>query len=86
MDADAEVRAKRIRLRSWRRGMREVDLLLGPFADAALGALDEAELAAYERLLEAPDQDLYGWICGRPGAPADLAPIVDRIAAFHRAG
>ncbi|MEL7173522.1 MAG: succinate dehydrogenase assembly factor 2, partial [Pseudomonadota bacterium] len=58
---DRETRLKRLRIRSWRRGTREMDMLLGPFADGASGlaTLDEGQLAAYEELLEENDQDLY---------------------------
>jgi antitoxin CptB len=73
----------RLRMRSWRRGMREMDLILGPFADAALAGLGPAERDAYERLLEENDQDLYAWIAGSGAPPADFAGLVRRIRFFH---
>lgn len=80
---------KRLRLRSWRRGMREMDLLLGPFADEALAAMGEAELADYAALLEVDDPELYRWIvaasAGAEAAPPRFAPLVARIAAAARA-
>ena len=72
MDESLENWRKRLRFRSWRRGTRELDLLLGPFADARLDALHVDQLDAYERLLEAPDRDLQGWISGAATAPADV--------------
>ena len=39
-----EIRLKRLRIRSWRRGMKEMDLLLGPFSDGPIAALSHAEL------------------------------------------
>lgn len=62
-----EARIKRARLRAWRRGFREADLILGPFADAHAGSMSAAELSSFERLLEVPDHDLYAWIVS--GAP-----------------
>ena len=78
-----ETRLKRLRIRSWRRGTREMDLILGPFADGPLAEFDEGELAAYEELLEENDQDLYAWVAGRAEADAAHAPLIDRIVAFH---
>jgi antitoxin CptB len=73
----------RLRIRSWRRGIREVDLLLGPYADAALPALSREELKAYERLLSENDHDVYWWIGGRADTPAAHAATIRRIRAFH---
>jgi len=78
---DAQLR--RLRLRSWRRGTREMDLILGPFADATLGELGTGQLAGFEELLEEDDQDLYGWVSGRARAPEAHSEIVKRIRAFH---
>lgn len=82
---DHEARLKRIVMRSWRRGTREMDLILGPFAEAELAAMDAESLDAYERLLEENDQDLYPWITARlkggTAGPQVHAPMLDRIAA-----
>lgn len=64
-------RLKRLRFRSWHRGFKEADLILGHFADAHLHGLGEAQIAAYERLLEEPDQDVYDWILGRCEPPPE---------------
>ncbi|RMD48694.1 MAG: succinate dehydrogenase assembly factor 2 [Alphaproteobacteria bacterium] len=74
-----EARLKRLRLRSWRRGMKEMDIILGGFADAELAALDDVALDAYEALLAEPDADLYAWISGRLAPPERHAPLVRRI-------
>jgi antitoxin CptB len=66
-----EARLKRARLRAWRRGFREADLILGPFADAHVGTMSETELAGFERLLDVPDHDLYAWIM-RGAAPPEF--------------
>jgi antitoxin CptB len=70
---DPGVRLKRLRYRANHRGMKEVDLILGPFADAHLAGLGEAELAAFELLLDVPDQQIYGWVLGEihPGPDLD---------------
>ena len=82
-DERHDIRLKRLRLRSWRRGIKEMDLILGQFADAALTALDAAELDAYEAFMAEDDQTLYAWISGRETGPAIHAPMVSRIRAFH---
>jgi antitoxin CptB len=62
-------RRKRLKFRAWRRGFREIDLILGGFADAHAERLDEAGLTAFEALLEEQDLDVYDWILGRAPTP-----------------
>lgn len=82
--ADADARLKKLKFRAWRRGFREADLILGPFADAHLATFGPDELDAFERLLEVPDQDLYGWIIGREAPPAEHdGPVLRAIIAFR---
>lgn len=77
-------RRKKLRFRAWRRGFREIDLILGGFADRHLPELDEAGLAAFERLLEAPDQEVYDWITEQTPAPAQFdTPTLALIRAFR---
>lgn len=84
MTTDNDARLKKLRFRAWRRGFREADLILGPFADKHVSSFSEAELDWFERLLEVPDQDLYAWIIGREDPPAEFTgPIMDRIQAFR---
>ena len=74
-------RRKRARFRAWRRGFREIDLILGGFADARIESLDETALAAFERLLDAQDQDVYAWIVGAAApAPEHDTPLLRAIA------
>lgn len=88
MDHD-QARLKRLRMRSWRRGMKEMDLILGPFSDSELETLNPQDMDLYEILLNENDQDLYPWITARLGdarpGPQELLPLLDRIAAFARA-
>ena len=60
-----ETRRKRLRFRSWHRGMKELDLLLGGFADRELDAMDEADLDRFEALLEVPEPTIYAWFTGQ---------------------
>ncbi|MDH5798766.1 MAG: succinate dehydrogenase assembly factor 2 [Paracoccaceae bacterium] len=78
---DLPTRLKRLKIRSWRRGTKEMDLILGPFSDSHLSQLDADALDLYEALLEENDQDLYQWFSGQVAVPSDLLPIVDRIRA-----
>lgn len=82
MGETAEARLKRMAMRSWRRGTKEMDLVLGPFADAHLAGLTEAELVTYDALLAENDQDLMAWILGQSAPPAALASLLARIAGF----
>ena len=80
-------RQRRLLFRSWHRGIRETDLLLGRFADACIDKLSEAELDDYERLLEVSDHDLYVWVTGE----AEIPPIYQtglmrKLCAFHTEG
>jgi antitoxin CptB len=78
-----ENRLKRLTMRSQRRGIREMDLILGPFAEAHLAAMTEAGLALYEALLSENDQDLYSWATGAMQVPARYAALLSRIMAAH---
>ncbi|OYW60536.1 MAG: succinate dehydrogenase assembly factor 2 [Rhodobacterales bacterium 12-65-15] len=84
MSETSEARLKRMAMRSWRRGTKEMDLVLGPWADAHLATLSAAELEVYEVLLAENDQDLMGWILGQATPPAPIADLLTRIAAYAR--
>lgn len=75
----AENRLKRMRMRSWRRGTKEMDLILGPFADARLAAMDEAALDLFDALLEENDQDLYRWVSGQAAPPDRFAGLIGEL-------
>ena len=81
----AEARLKRMQMRSWRRGTKEMDLILGPYADAHLAAMPPARLDLYDRLLGENDQDLLPWMLGQQPPPEGYGPLIDEIAAFARA-
>lgn len=75
-----DVRLRRLRMRSWRRGIKEMDLILGSFADTRLAELQGDDLDTYDLMLSENDQDLYAWVTGQSDAPAHLAPMIARIA------
>lgn len=82
-------RIKRLRMRSMRRGIKEMDLILSRFAESRLADLDEPGLAAYDALLSENDQDLYQWVTGQVAPPEEHAPIVAEISgaiAAHPSG
>ena len=80
-----EARLKRMAMRSWRRGTKEMDLVLGPYAEAHLAAMSAEKLALYDRLLEENDQDLLPWVLGQVAAPPHFADLLAEIAGFARA-
>lgn len=77
-------RRRKLLFRSWHRGMREVDLILGSFADAEIGDLTEGEIDQYESLLDIPDTTLLPWLTGEADIPpAEETAILRRIMAFR---
>jgi antitoxin CptB len=78
-------RRRRLLFRSWHRGTREMDLIMGRFADANIGTLTEAELDAYERLADVPEPVIYAWIAGEePVAPEHDTALFHRLRDFAR--
>jgi antitoxin CptB len=81
-----ETRLNKVRFRAWRRGFREADLILGPFADSHAQSMSPAELDRFESLLEQPDHELYGWIMGAPAPGPFDDDILARLRSFRPAG
>jgi antitoxin CptB len=82
--ADLDPRRRRILFRSWHRGMRETDILIGRFADAEIARMNEAELAELEDLLEAGDRDVLGWLTGELDVPpAYDTDLFRKLKLFH---
>lgn len=79
-----DVRRRRLLVRAWRRGMREMDLVLGRFADARLAGLTEEELTEFEKLLDIPDQQMFAWVNGTETAPPEVdTALFRKIREFH---
>jgi antitoxin CptB len=78
-----DTRRKRLLHRARYRGFKEADLLIGGFAAAALGAMTEAELDAFEAILSLNDHDIYGWVIGASEPPANVNhALIARMRAF----
>ena len=79
-----ENKRKRLIFRSWHRGTREMDLIMGSFADQNIPMMEEGDLALYDDILQHPDPDLYNWITGKEDVPANYAnAVLDQLIA-HR--
>jgi len=82
--ADLDVRRRRVLFRAWHCGIREMDILMGRFADAEIGTVSEAELDELERLIEVPDRDLFRWLTGEDEVPPNYdTALFHRLRAFH---
>ena len=80
-------RRRRLLFRSWHRGIREVDLILGRFADARLAMMGETELDEYEKLLDVPTPDILAGVMGeRPVPPEQQTPLLAEMIDFHMTG
>ena len=82
-----DLRRRKLLFRSWHRGMREMDLIMGRFADATVQQLTQEELAEFEQLLEVPDRELLAWIIGEADVPPDYdTALFRRLREFNRSG
>ena len=71
---------KRLHMRSMRRGIKEMDLILQAYAERNLAAMDSAGLETYDALLHENDQDLYQWVTGQVAAPERFGDLITDIA------
>lgn len=72
-------RIKRLRYRSWHRGCKETDLILGRFSESGLAVLAPAQLDTYEKLLDEDDADIWNWIIGKGDVPERYAGLLENI-------
>ena len=72
-------RIKRLHMRSMRRGIKEMDLILSAYAGQALVDMSDADLSLYDRMLDENDHDLYLWVSGQADAPAEFHPLIADI-------
>lgn len=75
-----ENRIKRMQMRSWRRGTKEMDMILGPFSDTELTGMDAATLDVYDALLWENDQELYTWVNGSEPTPERYLTLLTTIS------
>ena len=80
MQETPEARIKRLKMRSMRRGIKEMDLILQAYAERNLDAMDDAGLTLYDALLQENDQDLYQWVTGQVETPEPYAKLMQDIA------
>ena len=81
---DRETRIKRLRFRSWHRGTKEADLLIGGFFDAAHDGWSTAEIDLFEALIEEQDVDIMAWAIGvAPCPPRYAGSILDALKTLN---
>jgi antitoxin CptB len=79
-----DVRRRKLLFRAWRRGVREMDLIVGRFADVYIDKFDELSLDDFERLIEVPNAELYAWITGDENTPAEHdSAVLRQLIGFH---
>jgi antitoxin CptB len=82
--AGLDERRRRLLFRAWRRGVREMDLIVGRFADAHIDKFDATELDQFEQLIEVPNAELYAWIVGNEAVPREHdSQVLRQMMAFH---
>ena len=80
-----DARRRKLLFRAWRRGVREMDLIVGRFADAYIDKFDDAALDDFERLIEVPNAELYAWVTGSQTVPAKHdTTVLRQLLQFHR--
>ncbi|CAN1562782.1 COG2938 Uncharacterized conserved protein [Rhabdaerophilaceae bacterium] len=79
-----DARRKRILFRAWHRGTREMDLLMGRYAETAIDAMSDDELTVFEALIEVPDRDLFAWLTDKEATPGNYdTAIFSALKTFH---
>jgi antitoxin CptB len=82
---DLSMRRRRLRYRAWHRGTREMDLVLGPFADSRLEGMDAPTLDRLETLMDEQDADLLTWVMGQVPTPGHIdAGLISEMADHCR--
>ena len=77
-------RRRKLLFMCWHRGIREMDLIMGRFADEHIDVLSDQEVIDLERLAQQPDQNLLDWFTGEFATPAEFdTPVFRKMRAFH---
>ena len=83
MTQELNAERRKLHFRSCHRGIKEMDIIFGKFADVVLGDLSEEELPDYQRILELPDDKLFSWATGLEDVPDDVrSPLLDRLLSL----
>jgi len=80
MSESYEHRLKRMHMRSMRRGIKEMDIILTAYSQANLAQMDSGQLDLYDQMLDENDQDLYQWVTGQVAAPEVLKILIKDIS------
>ncbi|TPM11764.1 succinate dehydrogenase assembly factor 2 [Mesorhizobium sp. B2-3-11] len=76
---------RKLLFRSWHRGLREMDLILGTFADTEIGTLTAEEIEQYEKLLDIADTEFLPLVTGERPVPAEIdCAVLQKILASRR--
>lgn len=85
--ADLEPRRRALLFRAWHRGMREMDLIMGPFVDTYIGELSAQDVTDLELLVDVPDRDIFDWLTGASELPEEFnTPLFAKLKTFQREG
>lgn len=80
-----EIRRKKLKFRAWHRGMKEMDIILGNFADRNLDSFEPAQLDDFDALLHVPDQAFYSMLVHGAEVPEQIeGPMFRRILEFAK--
>ena len=82
MDEPREIRLKRLGMRSMRRGIKEMDLILSAYRDRHMSDLSDADLNLYENLLSENDHDIYAWVLGTQQTPPEYTEMMAQVTAM----
>ena len=77
-----DIRIKRLKMRSMRRGIKEMDIILSGFADVQLIEMSGAQLDLYEEFLDENDQDLYQWVSGQAAGASQYEALINQIKVY----
>jgi antitoxin CptB len=81
---ELSLRRRRLRYRAWHRGTKEMDLVLGPYADAHVERMGGEDLGRLEAFLEEADTDLLKWVMGQePPPPGTDTQLLNEIIAYR---
>ena len=83
MSETREHKIKRLHMRSMRRGIKEMDLILSSYAGARLETMTDADLTLYDALLSENDHDLYQWVTGQTPVPDDYSDVITDIRKLY---
>lgn len=79
-----DARRRKVLWRAWHRGTKEMDLVMGRFADAEIHTMSDHDLTDFEKLIEVPDRDLFAWVTGKEETPGNYdLPVFRRLIALH---